>query len=301
MPPFLIDGHNLIGRLPDVDLGQPDDEAQLLQRLHAYRVRNGYPQLVVFFDSGMLPGTGSTPPAYGMEVHFAPPHLKADDEIVAYLRAQPEPGQFTVVTSDRELAARSRALGANVKPADDFARSLANPRRPAARPREEPGPQPLQPVYADLYATFLAQDDIRRKLAQGPQLTWDKAVEALYGGESQAAQRSARWLGLYGGPSALQPLRDGLTHADPFVRAAVLLAFADLNDPRALPDVSARLRDDPATLVRSAAAETLARIGDSDCLAVLQAAAETDPKPAVRRACRTALVQVRARLGTRSS
>jgi hypothetical protein len=31
--PFLIDGHNLIGALPDLDLDDPDDEARLVERL----------------------------------------------------------------------------------------------------------------------------------------------------------------------------------------------------------------------------------------------------------------------------
>ncbi len=30
---FLIDGHNLIARMPDIDLADPDDEAKLVARL----------------------------------------------------------------------------------------------------------------------------------------------------------------------------------------------------------------------------------------------------------------------------
>ncbi len=34
---LIIDGHNLIGILPDIQLDQPDDEPRLLERLRAYR------------------------------------------------------------------------------------------------------------------------------------------------------------------------------------------------------------------------------------------------------------------------
>ncbi len=37
--PLLIDGHNLIGRLPDLRLDDPDDEAKLVARLRTYCAR----------------------------------------------------------------------------------------------------------------------------------------------------------------------------------------------------------------------------------------------------------------------
>lgn len=38
---YIIDGHNLIGVLPDIHLNQPDDEQRLLARLRGYRARIG--------------------------------------------------------------------------------------------------------------------------------------------------------------------------------------------------------------------------------------------------------------------
>ena len=60
---LVIDGHNLIGVLPDIQLGEPDDEARLLARLRGYRSHSGQ-NLIVFFDSGDFPGNtlhASTP------------------------------------------------------------------------------------------------------------------------------------------------------------------------------------------------------------------------------------------------
>ena len=33
---YLIDGHNLIGQLPDLSLTDPDDEAKLVQKLTGF-------------------------------------------------------------------------------------------------------------------------------------------------------------------------------------------------------------------------------------------------------------------------
>ncbi len=56
---FIIDGHNLIGVMPDINLADPDDEHRLLARLRAYRARSGGPSLIVFFDSGASPPGGA--------------------------------------------------------------------------------------------------------------------------------------------------------------------------------------------------------------------------------------------------
>ena len=52
--PLLIDGHNLIGRLPDLRLDDPQDEAKLVARLRVYHARTGK-RVTVVFDRG-LPG-----------------------------------------------------------------------------------------------------------------------------------------------------------------------------------------------------------------------------------------------------
>jgi len=48
---WLIDGHNVIGQMPDIGLDDPDDEQKLLWRLRRYRARTGR-RIVVVFDPG---------------------------------------------------------------------------------------------------------------------------------------------------------------------------------------------------------------------------------------------------------
>jgi predicted RNA-binding protein with PIN domain len=290
---WIIDGHNLIGTLPDVDLADPDDEAELLARLRTYRSQTGE-SLIVFFDSGDLPSRFGSPSSAGVLVKFAAPGQTADDAIVDYLRARREPGQYAVVTNDHELQWRAKNAGASVIAASEFATRLAP--RPHRVPRpEEKEPDPHDPTYADLYAEFLYGEQDRARF--GKDLRADRAVwaERLYGDDVPQAEKAALWLGRYGGAAALNDLRTALTHSDAKVRAAATLGLAQLHLPAVLPDLMARLAEDKATLVREAAAQGLGFMGDATVEAALEAAAATDVKGKVRKAARAALVQVRAR------
>jgi len=129
---YLIDGHNLIGKLPDLSLSDPDDEQKLIERLHIYAQRIRRP-LAVVFD----PGSGYVPPhrpRYGdVKATYAKRGRTADQVIVSRVRKAHNPRQITVVTSDRALAGKVRAEGAAVVGSEEFVRLLqpAEPTREA--------------------------------------------------------------------------------------------------------------------------------------------------------------------------
>lgn len=293
---LIIDGHNLIGVMPDIQLSEPADEARLLARLRAYRSFSGQ-DMIVFFDSGDLPAPSGSPPDWsspGIAVRFSRPGQTADDAIVAFLRGRPQPGQYAVVTNDIELSWRVQALGASVVRAQNFVTKLA---RPAARPRPtaEPAPDPGDPAFADIYMGFLAAERSRKRERSAEPLPFQAYVEQLYGDDVEAAQQAAAWLGRSRQKAALTPLRDALTHSDVRVRAAALLACGDLGDPAALPDLCDRLAHDSGSLAREAAAQSLGRIGDRSVEAALETASKSDAKSKVRKAALAALTQIRAR------
>jgi uncharacterized protein len=310
---YIIDGHNLIGVLPDIRLADPDDEARLLHRLRALKARAGSGPLIVFFDAGPgsremsspVPGGGHHREAPkvspGVEARFAEPGQTADDAIVSFLRGVTQPGQYAVVTDDQELTWRIRALGASAIRASDFAGRLAPRAKRASRKADpgdatsEPVPDPHEPAFADLYAGFMSAEKVRAHLTEGSSADAGVWLEKLYADDAGEAQLAARWLGQHGGGEALEPLRDALTHSDARVRAAAVLAFGDLGDRRALPALCERLANDGASIVRQAAAQSLGRIGDRSVERTLETAAETDPKNKVRKEARDALDQVRAR------
>ncbi len=301
---YIIDGHNLIGILPDIHLNQPDDEQRLLVRLRNHRARLGGRAMVVFFDTGPLAPAPPTAPAGptadspGVEVRFARPGQTADDAIIAYLTASRQPGQYAVVTNDQGLAGRARAAGASVLSATEFAahmsRSMAR-RRAQTAVETAPMLDPHDPAFADIYSDFLAAEKAGGRFQgkrQADAATW---IERLYTADPQLAEQAAAWLGRFGGAAALEPLRDAVTHADAGVRAAALLALGDLGDPAALPVLRDRLTHDGNSMVREAAAQSLGRIGDRGVLAVLAEAAAHDAKRKVRKAAAAAHAQISAR------
>ncbi len=303
---YIIDGHNLIGILPDIELSQPDDEQRLLARLRSYRARIGGRGMIVFFDSGpaaLAPQTAPTGPAAdspGVEVRYARPGQTADDAIIAHLSASRQPGQYAVVTNDQELAGRARAAGASVLSATEFAAQMARSvtrRRERAAPEATPAPDPHDPGFADIYADFLAAEKAGERFSgkkQADAATW---IERLYTADPQLAEQAAAWLGRFGGAAALDPLRDAVTHKDAGVRAAALLALGALGNPTALPVLCDRLAHDGNSMVREAAAQSLGRIGDRSVLAALAEAAAHDAKGKVRKAAAAAHAQISARSG----
>ena len=121
--PLLIDGHNLIGRLPGLRLDDPDDEAKLVARLRTYCARTGK-RVTVVFDRG-LPGGHSRELSGGkVEVVFASAGHIADGILRERVRRARDPRGLTVVTSDREVIAAAQARGARVMRSEEFAVQL---------------------------------------------------------------------------------------------------------------------------------------------------------------------------------
>jgi predicted RNA-binding protein with PIN domain len=118
---WLVDGMNVIGSRPD---GWWRDRraamARLSESLAAFAAETGEP-LTVVFDG--RPFDLSAPP---VEIEFASttgPNA-ADRDIARLVQHDADPQSITVVTSDRDLAARVRAAGASVLGASQFRRRL---------------------------------------------------------------------------------------------------------------------------------------------------------------------------------
>jgi predicted RNA-binding protein with PIN domain len=115
---WLVDAMNVIGSRPDGWWRDRHGAGRgLLEQLESFAGEAGEEVTVVFdgrpFD---LPRAGT------VEVVFA---RSADDAIIQALGADRDAASVTVVTSDRQLAARARAAGARVAGAGGFRRRLA--------------------------------------------------------------------------------------------------------------------------------------------------------------------------------
>ena len=135
--PYLIDGHNLVPHLPGLSLADPDDEAKLVQLIKRYCSRHSR-TAVVFFDRGM-PGGRSSLSGGGVEVYFASESSSADTLLRQRLHEQPDAKNWTVVSSDGEVAGAARRRGARVMPSAEFAAELTA----ASASEEEKQERPL--------------------------------------------------------------------------------------------------------------------------------------------------------------
>lgn len=125
---YLIDGHNLIGQLPDLSLTDPDDEAKLVQKLIGFAARTGKSCLVVF-DSG-LPGGKSRLSTGKVEVIFASARSSADDVMKERIKTAHDPGKWVVVSNDREVLNTAAARRMTVLKSAEFAPQLYIPSAP---------------------------------------------------------------------------------------------------------------------------------------------------------------------------
>jgi hypothetical protein len=122
MTRWLVDASNVIGSRPDG--WWRDREGATERLLSALREFAGPDDdVVVVLDAGPASWAGRSG---AFEVAIAPRRGRnaADDESARRLAADDDPASVRVVTSDNDLAARARALGASVVGGGEFRRRL---------------------------------------------------------------------------------------------------------------------------------------------------------------------------------
>jgi hypothetical protein len=139
--PVLIDGHNLIAKLPNLHLSDSDDEAQLVMLLRRYATRKRGRRVVVVFDRGVY-GHPDNLNGYNVECHIARSPADADTELIRRIRAIKRSGQWQVVTSDRAVAGAARAQGIQVVSSQVFARRLVALSEPTASVQQKKSEKP---------------------------------------------------------------------------------------------------------------------------------------------------------------
>lgn len=121
--PLLIDGHNLIAKLPDLHLDDPDDEVQLVERLRRYQAHTSK-RLTVFFDAGLPGGPDWDLSTSKVRVIFASAGGSADKLIMRRVRRSRDSKGLIVVTSDEKIIAAVERNGARAVHSESFAAEL---------------------------------------------------------------------------------------------------------------------------------------------------------------------------------
>ncbi len=121
--PYLIDGHNLIPKIPGLSLQQMDDEIRLVELLQEF-CRRQRKQLEVFFDNA--PAGSQRARTYGLvTARFVRQDLTADEAIRGRLnRLGREARNWIVVSSDQSVQSSARAARAHYLSSETFASLL---------------------------------------------------------------------------------------------------------------------------------------------------------------------------------
>lgn len=135
---YLIDGHNLIARMPDISLNDPDDEVQLILRLRSWAARSRKRQVTLFFDGGIPGGKDVRLSTPQVRVIFASVGQTADAMLIRGINKVQNPPEFLLVTSDQQIIAAAAAAKCPISPQTNLPRNW----RPNGRKRH-PAPPSL--------------------------------------------------------------------------------------------------------------------------------------------------------------
>jgi len=122
--PYIIDGHNLIPKVPGLSLEDLDDEQQLVNLLQDFcRVKQK--KVEVFFDNAPAGSSGAR--TFGCVVaRFIRQGRTADQAILEKLRRlEGDARNWTVVSSDREVRNSARSVRAKSMRVEEFAQELS--------------------------------------------------------------------------------------------------------------------------------------------------------------------------------
>ena len=140
--PLLIDGHNLIGKLGDMSLSDPNDERKLIARVRAYADRTGK-RIAIVFDPApfeqharLIPSKSQHGP--NLSVVFSDAGIKADTVIRERVAATKDRQGLIVVTSDQAVAMFTRQCGVKVQSSEMFGKAMRDVLQEHHTPLEKP-------------------------------------------------------------------------------------------------------------------------------------------------------------------
>jgi predicted RNA-binding protein with PIN domain len=105
---YLIDGHNLIAKIPDISLSAAQDEFELALRLKSWASANRKRRVTVVFDRGMPGGTARMLSNRDVTAVFAPQGQTADALLIARIKQIKHAPEYTLVSSDQQIIAAAK-------------------------------------------------------------------------------------------------------------------------------------------------------------------------------------------------
>src|SRR5215203_1324288 len=155
--PYIIDGHNLIHYLDDIQLDDPHDEAKLVLKLRGFCARTRK-KCVVIFDEG-LPGGISSMSTPSVKVVFASSRQSNADRIIRErIRLTTDVKGWVIVSSDNEILDEARGVGMRGIKGAEFADMLLRPTKAKLDRGEQPHVMVSEAEIKEFLALFGVDD-----------------------------------------------------------------------------------------------------------------------------------------------
>lgn len=135
---YLIDGHNLIAKMPDLSLSDLHDELELALKLKSWAAAGRKRQVTVIFDKGMVGGTARMLSNRDVTVIFAPHGQTADSLLIARIKKIGHAAEYTLVSSDQAIIAAAKKRKMPHLLSEQFMERLGYEQRIIAPAEEEP-------------------------------------------------------------------------------------------------------------------------------------------------------------------
>lgn len=154
MKKFIIDGHNLVPKIPGLSLSDPEDESKLIALLQEYG-RLTRSQMDLFFDNAP-PGKAGTKGSGSLRVHYVKQGISADEAIIAFMRnCTRDSTEIFLVTSDRRIHAEARSMRIRFIHSEVFSREMgkvfSSPQVVNREKEKTPSPQEVE-EWLDLFS-----------------------------------------------------------------------------------------------------------------------------------------------------
>jgi uncharacterized protein len=120
---YLVDGHNLIPKIPGLSLQAENDELQLIEVLQVF-AREKRKKVEVYFDRAAQ-GQAGTRKFGTITAHFVVASSSADQAIRTRLeKTGRQSSEYQVVSSDRAVQSSARAYHAQVQSSEEFVKDF---------------------------------------------------------------------------------------------------------------------------------------------------------------------------------
>jgi predicted RNA-binding protein with PIN domain len=148
--PYLVDGHNLIPNIPNLDLSDPEDETKLIRILQHFAAQRRS-KIEVYFDRA--PDIRARSEEHGLVLaHFIRQDSSADAAIISRLeRLGNRAKNWTIVSSDREVLREARSYQARILKSREFATMLLEKTTPAQIPEDDDPDPEVSPQDVDYW------------------------------------------------------------------------------------------------------------------------------------------------------